>query len=334
MCEMDIENRIQTEITIEQLKDLLEVEHYIRELKENNALSDKKYNEMSVIMGELGENILKHSGRGKITIVYDDSDQPFIEAISENIRLLPEHAKKDGISTKGSLGIGLGIVHRLSDGVYYEQDGDILRIRSIKYCSNSPTRSEVVVLSYPFMSEEKSNGDAYLIFKNKSDLLCVIDALGHGKDAYRSAVAVQDFIRKNYKNALNGLIHEIHHFIRDSHELRGVMISFIRIDYEMEKLFYCGLGDVMVKIFLPYSAETWYPIPKDGIVGDHYSYLKIQEFEVQRGMIIAMFTDGVSAKLSIAQSQRLEKPVSLVNDLMKRYGKPHDDRTLLLAKIL
>ena len=122
---------------------------------------NKKYNEMSIITGELGENILKHSGKGKITIVFDDSEHPYIETISENVGLLPKQAKVDGISTKRSLGIGLGIVHRLSDGVYYEQDGDILRIRSVKYCSNFPARSEVAVLSYPVMSKEKSNGDFF-----------------------------------------------------------------------------------------------------------------------------------------------------------------------------
>ncbi|MCK4576557.1 SpoIIE family protein phosphatase [candidate division WOR-3 bacterium] len=321
-------------IEIESRGSLLMVQNWLEELRGNIEITDKKFSELSIIAAELSENIIKHCGKGKIEIVYHDSEHPYIVTVSENVGKLSERSSEDGISSKDSLGIGLGIVYRLSDEVFYEQYGKILQIRSIKYCTDFPSRTEVAVLSYPTLADDKLNGDAFLILKNKSDLLCVIDALGHGKDAHQSAMAALNLVKKNHKKDIDKLIGDAHEFLKNSHDFRGVMMSIIRIDYEANKILSCGLGDVMTKIFLPDEQKTLYPLTKDGIVGDHFREVTIQKFEIVRGAIIAVFTDGISSKIDIPLAFRAENLVRLVNSMVKKYGRSYDDRTLLLARIL
>lgn len=321
------------EIIINDKIDLREVQNYLQELNENVKLPDKKIHELLIIASELANNILKHSGKGKIGINHHSYEDPYIEIISENIGKLPYNAINDGFSTEDSLGIGLGAVCRLSDKVFYEQSGNILRIGAIKYCTKFKSKTEVGVLSYPTLGNEKSNGDTFLILRNKDDLLCVIDALGHGEDAHESAIAAKNFIENNHKFSIDRIILGVHNLLKSSFELRGVMISIIRIDYKSNKIFFCGIGDVLTKIFLPKEEGKLYALPKDGIVGDQLQAYTVQEFDIIKGAIIAMFTDGISSKLNIPLSMRSERPARLVHDLMKKYGKSHDDRTLLLAKI-
>lgn len=324
---------VQEVVKIEAQGDLLKVENVFKEFQKQHPAFEKKFQEMALIAGELCENILKHSGKGKISIRYHQSAMPYIEVLSENVGELPENAQTNGVTTKHSLGIGLGIISRRSDIFTHEQDGKILRLRSVKYCGDLPARSEVTVLSYPVTPCEKCNGDSFFIHKDQTDLLCVIDALGHGEDAYKSAAAVHDFIQENPKRKIDALIYEVHDFIRARH-IRGVALSVIRIDYASNKLLFCGLGDVMVKIFLPDEDKTLYPLPKEGIVGDIQRTLEIQEFPIVKGEVISMFSDGVSSKLTIPVTARNENLMNLVNNLMGQYGKNYDDRTLLLAKVL
>jgi len=320
-------------IRIQNQGDLLTVANVFKYLQVKYNLYQKKIHEMSLIAGELCENILRHSGKGKIRIVYHRADNPFIEIISENIGALPEGAEQDGITTRKSLGIGLGIINRTSDIVTYEQEGHILRIRATKYCEDFPNRIEVAVLSYPVLFHDKCNGDGYIIHKNKHDLLVVMDALGHGEDACRSATAVRDFILQNPHTELDTLIYRVHDFIKDQ-KVRGVAISAVRLDYTANTLRFCGLGDVTTKIFPPGEETALYPFAKEGIAGDISRTLDVQEFPLVKGSIIAMFSDGLSSKLTIPLSRRVYRPIHLINDLMKEYGKTHDDRTLLLAKVI
>lgn len=321
-------------IGIETKRDLLAVQDCLSELKASVAFSERRFNELSMVVGELVENVLNHARKGRLSLSYRAENPAFVEVISENVGVLPEGALQDGFSSRRSLGIGMGIVHRLSDELVVEQNGEMLRVRVTKYCEDFPSRVEVAVLSYPVLGDEKDNGDGYLIHKNRNDVFCLIDALGHGAEAHESAVAVKRLIQDRLGDTIDGLIHAAHLLIQRERELRGVMLSIVRLDYERDRIVFGGLGDVMAKIFPPGEGATLYALPKDGIVGDNYRHTDIQEFEMKRGTTVAMFTDGISTKLTIPPADRREKPVHLAKRLMDKYGKSHDDRTLLLARIM
>jgi anti-sigma regulatory factor (Ser/Thr protein kinase) len=323
----------QREINIKSQGDTLIVGKVFKDLQAKYRIEEKKIDEMNLVAGELSENILRHSGRGRLVVSYRAGKVPTVEVMSENEGVLPADAQSDGVTTKAGLGIGLGIVSRLSDAVTYEQDGEILRIQAIKYCDDFPDRSEVAVLSFPVSLHDKSNGDSFFIHKNRDDLFCVIDALGHGEEAYASACVVQGLLKANPGREIDDMILAAHELLKERH-LRGAAVSIVRTDYASETLRFCGLGDVMGKIFSPDGNQSQYLLPQEGIVGDLCRTMQVQRFPLVRGSIIALYSDGLSNKLNIPQELRGKKPTQLVNDLMKQYGKLHDDRTLLLAKIL
>lgn len=331
-CHSDV--HMVRKINIETKRDLLAAQDYLVELRASAPFSESRFNDLNLLVGELADNVLNHGRKGRLSLSYRAADHPYVEVVSENIGALPEGAQEDGFSSRESLGIGLGTINRLSDELVFEQDDEILRIRAIKYCRDFPPRVEVAVLSYPLMGDEKSNGDAFLIHKSRNDLFCVIDALGHGAEAYESATAVKQCVLGHLGETIDSIIHAAHLFIQGERGMRGVMLSIAQLDYERRRIIFGGLGDVMMKIFPPDDQATLYALPKDGIVGDNFRNIEIQEFKMHRGSIVAMFTDGVSTKLSIPVAQRREMPVRLVNELMGKHGKVHDDRTLLLARIL
>ncbi len=320
-------------ITVNVNSDVLTVEKQLKTLEKKYGLADKNIREMEMVAGELVENILKHHGHGKITLTYHPGSPPYVELLSENEGTLSPQSFKDGVSTKNTAGLGLGVINRLSDAVSYEQNGKVLRIRTVKYTQPFPVRSEIAVLSYPLMLRDHCNGDGYLIHRNHADLFCVIDALGHGEDAHQSTVAVQGVLAQHHSLGLEAMLYEAHKALKDR-RLRGAAVSLVKIDYDAKAVLFCGLGDVMVKIFLPHEDKSLYPLPQEGIVGDLWRTLQVQQFPLVPGALIAMFSDGLSGKLSIPKTSRQEHPVHLVNRLMDQFGRAHDDRTLLLAKLL
>ena len=293
----------------------------------------QRIQEIKLIAGELVENILKHGQRGSLTVIFHHAEPAHLEILSQNRGDLPAMAREDGFSTDNTLGLGLGIVTRLSDQFQCEQEGALVRIRAVKYRDAFPVRSEVAVLSYPVMMRDECNGDAYLIHRNFSDLFCVIDALGHGEDAFRSASRLKIHLSNHLQEDVEGFIARAHAFLR-AHQLRGAVMSVVRLDYQRREIAFGGLGDVTVKIFPPATDKVLHPLPSEGIAGDRARTVRRQVFPLVSGSLVAMFSDGLSSRLTVSQAERSEKPAVLVNLLMKKYGKIHDDRTLLLAKVL
>ncbi|MEW6515310.1 MAG: ATP-binding protein [candidate division FCPU426 bacterium] len=321
------------EIGLQQVVDTLKIEDCLKSLQDAHQLSPQKTEEMKLIAGELGKNVVKHGGQGKIIITHYAAVFPWVEIITENVGALPADAMKDGVSTRNTLGLGLGMVSRLSDAFIREQDGYILRMRAVKYCLDFPNRSEVAVLSYPVMMHENCNGDAYFIHKGREDTFCVIDALGHGEEAHKSAAAVLAHLNSNPGKPVDHLVYGAHELLKAKH-LRGAAMVVVRLDYEAQTVLFAGLGDALVKIFPPNESGSLSLLPQEGIVGDVCRTLEIQKQALVPGTLIAVYSDGISSRLAIPWEHRTQPPLQLVNELMAKYGKLHDDRTLLLAKIL
>ena len=173
--------------------------------KEIHALSvlaefkDSKIAEIDIIVAEMVSNLIKHAGGGQLLVklievdgvqgleILSIDDGPGMTDITRMVA--------DGVSTKNTLGQGLGAMKRLSDvfQVFSQKDwGTIILVRVLNERPpffKKPARLEMKSLVIPKPGEEKC-GDGFYS-KSSNDFIKVFlgDGLGHGAEAEKAVVA-------------------------------------------------------------------------------------------------------------------------------------------------
>ncbi len=292
-----------------------------------------KTEEITIISGELTDNLISHSKRGTITLSYEEyEDNSVIEITSYNEgQQLPIHAFKDGFSSKSSLGIGLGAIKRFSDKLIVERRDNVNIIKSFIYKYPISHKLYLSIMTQAILGYETENGDnAIVIPQFHRDLLCVIDALGHGKDACKSALKSIEYIENNNHLDLDNIIMGVHNTL---YNLRGISIFLVSLNYKFKEICSSGIGDVTTKIYYPNDEKPFYPLAQDGIVGENIRKTTITKSPLYKDAIIVMFSDGISRTLDIQSQNKYDDVYEILCTKWSTYYKKSDDATLLIAKI-
>lgn len=179
------------------------------ELAQELGFTENSASSLSIVLTELATNLIKHAGSGDILMRGTNAGFPEIEvtAIDQGPGTASMHEWfRDGYSTQGTSGTGLGAVRRLSSCCdFYSALGVgtvlVARIsgRKQETASFAPTpvreKFEVSTVWVPYPGETHC-GDAW-IFQPCGDMarVMIADGLGHGSqasEAARKAVSAVD----------------------------------------------------------------------------------------------------------------------------------------------
>jgi anti-sigma regulatory factor (Ser/Thr protein kinase) len=261
-----------------------------------------------------------------------------------------DRAIRDGVSTSGSLGAGLGAIRRLMDefDVYSTlpttsrlshatrrtSHGTVMLTRKWlnKEGDETPGGEEARrygVWSRPHPGEEK-NGDAYFIrARGGHTLLAVIDGLGHGPGAKQAADVAVDQLDEWMGEPLEEVLPALHNALRAT---RGAVIGAAIIDRATGHFHYSGVGNVMVRVYG--APEHTTPLSANGTLGARLGQLRVWTYPWAEGATLIMASDGVSASWDIESYPGLlqRTPQLLAGILMRDYGRNADDATVLVAR--
>jgi anti-sigma regulatory factor (Ser/Thr protein kinase) len=261
-----------------------------------------------------------------------------------------DRAIRDGVSTSGSLGAGLGAIRRLMDefDVYstlratsrlsFSQrrtsHGTAMLARKWivaeqNEASGSDDARRFGVWSRPHPGEEL-NGDAYFIREHgSSTLLAVIDGLGHGQGAKEATDVAIDLLEDWTGEPLDEVLQSAHNAMRAT---RGAVLGAAIIDAANERFHYAGVGNVMVRVFN--APERISPISANGTLGARLGTVRVWTYPWATGATLIMASDGVSASWDIESYPGLlhRTPQLIAGLLMRDYGRNADDATVLVAR--
>jgi anti-sigma regulatory factor (Ser/Thr protein kinase) len=318
------------------------------------GFDEKALAELDIVVQEIGTNTVRYAAAGGwlhytiplgstpgIELFYWDTGPGIFDL---------DRAIRDGVSTSGSLGAGLGAIRRLMDefDVY-----STLRTTSRLSLSQRRTSHGTALLVRKWVKEgeqeesakdearrfgvwsrphpdEESNGDAYLILTRKhSTLLAVIDGLGHGAGAKEAADVALDVLEEWMGEPLDELLRSAHHALRAT---RGAVIGVAAIDRLNNRFHYAGVGNVMVRVFG--AAQSIAPISTNGTLGARLGTLRVWTYPWTEGATLIMASDGVSASWEMESYPGLTKrsPQLIAGILMRDYGRHTDDATVLVAR--
>lgn len=259
-----------------------------------------------------------------------------------------DRAVRDGVSTSGSLGTGLGAIQRLMDqfdlystvrttsrlslqAARRTTHGTAVMARKWKAGTRQDAfaMKRVGVWSRPHPGEQ-INGDAYFIMtQGASTLFAVIDGLGHGQGARQASDTALESLSDWTGEPLDEVFQAVHGALRAT---RGAVMSAIVINDAREEMQYAGVGNVSVRVYN--TPEQVTPIPTHGTLGARMGRVRVWKQKWSEDSVAVMASDGLSESWDIKSYPNLleRNPQILAGILMRDYGRTNDDATVLVAK--
>ena len=326
----------------------------VSKLAEELGFSEKELSEISIVVSELANNLIKHEAiEGKIICsLIEEGTEKLIQIISEdkgpgiaNVETVME----DGYSTNGTLGIGLGAIKRLMSD--FRITSIINNVKTARY-NNIWSQIGTKIITKKYLSQredtadisqskikfgifsrskygEKYNGDNYFLqrFEDKT-IAAVIDGLGHGQAASEASTEARLYLVENYEKPLDVIINGLHARLKST---RGIVISIALIDDKKGELEYVGIGNVLTRIFNSHTLIR--PVNYSGSLGYTLRNFRVFQYPWVKGNIIIMTSDGISERYVTNKDPNFLKkhPIVIASTILKEYGKTQDDATVLVG---
>lgn len=175
---------------------------------------------------------------------------------------------------------------------------------------------------------ERVSGDFAVTKKLEDGLLAaIVDVSGHGPEANELAVKLEPEI-SNWPDAdLTRLMRQLD---RASASSRGAAVGLAHFQSD-GSLRYVGVGNTRIQKF---GEKAWKGVSKDGVLGSRTPSLREESVALHEGDVIALFTDGLTERISERDYPRLalETPPVIAQNLIKLFGKPYDDASCIVIK--
>ena len=291
---------------------------------------------IAVVVSELAGNLLKHvPGGGELLLrsaQRDGSVSIEVVAVDSGPGLDDQElALRDGFSTTGTSGTGLGAVARLSDAFdLYSSPQKGTAILSRIWHGPAPSRPAVAVGAVcAAMIGERVPGDSCSVVDlGTRTRILVADGLGHGVDAAAAsseAVRVFEHVREG---TVSEVLDTIHRALRPT---RGAAVAIAEIDPHRRSLQYAGIGNISGTILGRDGTRNL--VSHNGIVG--HTIRRIQEFgyDLPADWLLVMNSDGLKTRWTVDGYAGLLRrdPTVVAAVLFRDFERGRDDATALVA---
>jgi anti-sigma regulatory factor (Ser/Thr protein kinase) len=303
--------------------------------------------EIDIVAQEIGTNAALHTGVGGTLHIGTRGDEPGLMELLYLDRgpgiFDIDRALRDGVSTGGSLGAGMGAIKRLMDyfEVYSIKDDPVHRARSRRTAHgtallarkylNGLDRDQVIgcgSMTRPHPGEDV-NGDASFFKKRgQRTLIGVVDGLGHGPGAHEAASVAIETLEQWAGEPVGEIIDAVHGALRPT---RGAVIGLAIVDEERKLLQFAGVGNIETRLYGP--AQTAGPISSHGTLGHRLGTVRPWTCDWDGGTII-MASDGLSSSWTPDFYPGLfsQSPQIIAGVLMRDYARNTDDATVLVVR--
>ena len=308
------------------------------------GFSPHRVAQIDLIVSEITSNLIKHSQGGEILYrtMTDVDDQPIWEVIAldkgpgmtDTNRMM-----KDGFSSTGTLGQGLGAIQRLSDfSQVYSIPGWGTIVYSVVGKKDFTPKKRVdldvdmrtLCVSKP---REQVCGDGYRIKRTPSEVRIFLgDGLGHGIEAKAAVDAAGDFFLTCDETSPVEIIRQMHEKVRRT---RGLVASIAILNKANLTWTMCGVGNIAVRVYTGLEFKNY--ISFNGTVGLNIpKSLKDSTFDAEKNQCVIMSSDGVRSRWSINQYPSILKYDNsiLAAAIYRDNFRGNDDASVLVAKVI
>jgi len=292
---------------------------------------------LALIVTEAGTNLLKHAGEGTLYLsVAQAEGVPGIDvlAVDSGPGIADVDAcLRDGMSTAGTAGTGLGALRRSSDefDVYsMPGKGAVFFMRLWRdLAAPALCRVEVGALSVPLAGEDECGDGWGVACDGRSATLLAADGLGHGPEAASAARAALRELAHAPQSEPAPLVEAVHQALRTT---RGAALAAARIDFIDDVVRFAGVGNIGAYVIDGDSRRAL--VSHNGIVG--HNMRKVQEFTVPcaPGALVILHSDGIQTQWDLDRYPGLmaRSPALIAALLMRDFIRRRDDAMVLVVR--
>lgn len=291
---------------------------------------------VSILATELATNLLKHGGGGELVVrSLERGGVIGIEFLAidkgpgmENVAM----CMRDGYSTAGSPGTGLGAVSRIASELSVHSVPGAGTVAFARLWDGPVPGDggglEIGAVCLPKPGEAVS-GDAWAAERGEGrTVVMVADGLGHGESAAEAAREAVAVFGREARAQPAEILAAAHGALRGT---RGAAVAVAAVDHASRQVAFAGIGNVAAALVSP--GRVQYLVSHNGTVGADVR--KIQEFAYPwpAGGALVMHSDGLGTGWRLDRYPGLlSRHPSLVAAVLYRdFARGRDDATAVVA---
>jgi anti-sigma regulatory factor (Ser/Thr protein kinase)/serine/threonine protein phosphatase PrpC len=295
---------------------------------------------LAIITNELASNLFKYAnktGQLLVNLLPAAGQHTGVEilAIDKGPGIINlAQCLRDGHSTSGTAGTGLGAIKRLAtsfDIYSLPGQGTILQVyyelKNSAVITPNLLRTGAICIPKP---GEKISGDAWASQQlGQNTLFLVADGLGHGPEAATaSQLACQVFFQRGHLSLTEQII-AIHQALRAT---RGAAIAIASINSATQQVRYAGIGNISGSICS--REKNYHMVSHDGTAGLSHSRLQEYSYPWEREALLIMHSDGLTNRWEFNRYPGLKSrhPSLLASVLYRDFTRGYDDVTVVVAQ--
>ena len=289
----------------------------------------------ALVAVEIFSNLVKHGGGGELIA------QPLERGDSRGVGLIGldkgqgiadlARCLRDGFSTGGSPGTGLGAINRMSQLFdVYSQPGHGTAVVAQLWPSARAPRAlpiEIGAIVVP-KPQEVECGDAWCYVERAGGALVMgVDGLGHGLGASQAASMACEVFMTEKTRAPAAVLERIHANLRTT---RGAAAIVIDIDWDRRQLLAAGIGNLVAAIVEGNAAKR---IPSyNGIVGHATPRIRELSYAITPAATVVFHSDGLTAAWQPERYPGLmQHPCATIAAVLYRDCKRGRDDSMVVA---
>jgi anti-sigma regulatory factor (Ser/Thr protein kinase) len=311
-----------------------------RALAESAGFDETKMGRIAIIASEVATNIVKHATSGTVLVqMLDDGIHAQLEILG--IDRGPgmndiAHCMRDGYSSAGTSGNGLGAIARLSDtfdGYSIAGQGTVFmsRIEKSKSAGHPAAKAafEVGAICVAVAGEIEC-GDNWCLSHDGAHIgMLVADGLGHGGPAAAASSAAVNSYRTLPFQPPSSQMSMMHKALSGT---RGAAVACALLHPTAGKIEYAGIGNICGSVVTEGRQRGM--VSHNGTAG--VQLLRAQQFEYPwpTDSHVVMHSDGLTARwnLEVYPGLMQHHPAIVAGILFRDFARARDDATVLVVQ--
>jgi anti-sigma regulatory factor (Ser/Thr protein kinase) len=292
---------------------------------------------VALLATEAATNLVKHATQGQLLV------QPLpggggmdLLALDRGPGMRNLHAcLRDGYSTAGSSGTGLGAITRLANcwDVYSLHGvGTVLLIRLLATPAVPAEDAGVLDAGGVCVPKPREDvcGDAWTMVQHAGHtLVMVVDGLGHGLHAAEAARAAVQTVHEHPLQPPAALLERLHSTLRRT---RGAAVAIAEVNAGRQEVTFAGIGNVAAALL---GTEKTQSLPsQNGIVGHQMPKLRSLTYPWSDQALLLLHSDGLATRWNLTSYPGLSRrhPGVIAGVLYRDFVRGQDDVTVVAAR--
>lgn len=325
----------QVAVTVQEKSQAGEARRAAAVLADRVRLSAEDAGRAAIVVTEAAGNLAKHAKDGQLVVRAVSEPWTGLEILAldkgPGIASLAE-CFRDGYSTSGTPGTGLGAIRRIADDfdIYTQPDrGTVLLARIYARDQKKQNALAMSAVSVPLKGEDACGDNWAIHEEGRKITIMIADGLGHGFIAAQAADEAVHIFSNSKGAPVRDLLLDMHAALRST---RGAAIGIAQLDLDLREVRYTAVGNIAGAVLTPQSVRMM--VYSNGTVGaEMHKAPREFIYHFPLGATLLLHSDGLSTwHLEKYPGLLARDPAVIAGVLFRDFRRVRDDVTVVVAR--